>query len=71
MSVIARRRNGWLTVHNLSHETITNVRAVGVGVLAPALGPGPSTPRQGCEAVQHVLYVDASGAQQRIGVRDD
>ena len=71
MAVIVRRGNGFLTVHNLGQETITNVRAVGVGILALSLGPGPSVPRRGCEAVQHVLYVDASGAQQRISVRDD
>ena len=71
MSVIARRRNGVLTVHNLGSETITQVRAIGVGVLALTLEPRGVARRSGCEAVQHVLYGDSSGSSNRIGVTDE
>jgi len=70
MAVIARRHKGLLTVHNLGSERVTQVRAVGVGMLASVLEPGAVARRSGCEAVQHVLYGDASGTSNRIPVDD-
>ena len=62
MAVIARRRIGVLTGHNLGPDTVTQVRAVGVGILAAALEPGASARRTDCDAVQHVLYADSSSS---------